>query len=158
MSNENDNNKDVEENKNLAKKFIELTWNQGRFNIAGSMVRRDFGYTLSLMNQTSSYDGLVKVIQTIRDSMEDFEVMIESCIAESDQVVTQSSFCGALIKPMLGFQPSDKVVTFAAVSFWQFKKGRLQSLHTQLDLADLIRQMRNEGKNLELNISELVEL
>ena len=156
MSNENDNNKRLEENKKLAEKFIELTWNKGRFNLAGKMVRRDFTYHVSLMNQTSCYDGAAKVIQTIRDSMEDFEVMVESAVAEDDQVVTQSSFCGTLAKPMFGFQPSDKVVTFAAVSFWQFKSGKLQSLHTLLDLAELIRQMRHEGKNLELNIAELV--
>jgi hypothetical protein len=57
---------------------------------------------------------------------------------------------------MFGFQPSDKVVTFAAVSFWQFKKGQLQSLNTLLDLSELMRQMSHEGKTLELDLSELV--
>jgi len=157
MSNENDNNKRLEENKRLAEKFIELTWNQGKFHLAGSMVRRDFKYHVSLVDQTLNYDIAVQVIRTVREAMDDFEVMVEESIAEGNRVVTQSSFYGTLVKPIFGFLPSDKVVTFTTVSFWQFRKGQLQSLNTLLDVAELMRQMRREGKNLELNISELVE-
>ncbi|MBL4799066.1 MAG: ester cyclase [Oleispira sp.] len=155
MSSEIDNNKRLEENKKLAGKFIELTWNQGRFNLARNLVRRDFNYHVSLMNQTFGYDTTAQMIQMIRNSMEDFEVMIEDVIAEGDRVVTQSSFCGTLVKPMFGFQPSKNVVTFAAVSFWQIKKGQIQSLSTLLDTAELMRQMHHEGKELELDLAEL---
>lgn len=155
MSSEIDNNKRLEENKKLAGKFIELTWNQGRFNLARNLVRRDFNYHVSLMNQTFGYDTTAQMIQMIRSSMEDFEVMIEDVIAEGDRVVTQSSFCGTLVKPMFGFQPSKNVVTFAAVSFWQIKKGQIQSLSTLLDTAELMRQMHHEGKELELDLAEL---
>lgn len=155
MSSEHDKNKSLEENKKIAEKFIELTWNQGRFNLARNLVRRDFKYHASLLNQTFEYDMAAQIIQMVRHSMEDFEVMIEDVVAEGDKVVTQSSFCGTLVKPMFGFQPSSNVVTFAAVSFWQFKKGQIQSLSTLLDTAELMRQMHHEGKDLELDLAEL---
>lgn len=155
MSSAIDNNKSLDENKKVAEQFIELTWNQGRFNLARNLVRRDFNYHVSLMNQTFGYDMAAQVIQMIRNSMEDFEVMVEDVIAEGDRVVTQSSFCGTLVKPMFGFQPSKNVVTFAAVSFWQIKKGQIQSLSTLLDTAELMRQMHHEGKELELDLAEL---
>jgi steroid delta-isomerase-like uncharacterized protein len=155
MSNAQDKNNSLEENKKIAEKFIELTWNQGRFNLARNLVRRDFKYHASLLNQTFEYEMAAQVIQMVRHSMEDFEVMIEDIVAEGDKVVTQSSFCGTLVKPMFGFQPSSNVVTFAAVSFWQFKKGQIQSLSTLLDTAELMRQMHHEGKDLELDLAEL---
>ncbi len=155
MSSEHDKNKSLEENKKIAEKFIELTWNQGRFNLARNLVRRDFKYHASLLNQTFEYDMAAQIIQMVRHSMEDFEVMVEDIVAEGDKVVTQSSFCGTLVKPMFGFQPSTNVVTFAAVSFWQFKKGQIQSLSTLLDTAELMRQMHHEGKDLELDLAEL---
>lgn len=154
MSNEIDN-KSLEENKKVAEKFIELTWNQGHFNLARNLVRRDFNYHVSLMNQTLGFDTAAQVIQVVRNSMEDFEVVVEEVVAEGDRVVTQSSFCGTLVKPMFGFQPSSNVVTFAAVSFWRMKKGRVQSLSTLLDTAELMRQMHHEDKNIELNLAEL---
>lgn len=155
MSSDHDKNKSLEENKKIAEKFIELTWNQGRFNLARNLVRRDFKYHASLLNQTFEYDMAAQIIQMVRHSMEDFEVMIEDVVAEGDKVVTQSSFCGTLVKPMFGFQPNSNVVTFAAVSFWQFKKGQIQSLSTLLDTAELMRQMHHEGKDLELDLAEL---
>jgi steroid delta-isomerase-like uncharacterized protein len=150
-----DNHDYLQDNKKLVLKFIELTWNQGRFNLARSLVSRDFTYHASLLNQTFEFDMAAKVMQVIRHSMEDFEVMIEEVVAEGDQVVTQSSFCGTLIKPMFGFQPSKNVVTFAAVSFWQIKKGQIHSSSTLLDTAELMRQMNNEGKEIELDLASL---
>ena len=155
MSSEIDKNNSLEENKKLTEKFIELTWNQGRFNLAKNLVSRDFTYHASLLNQTFGYDMAAQVIQLVRHSMEDFEVMIEDVVAEGDRVVTQSSFCGTLVKPMFGFQPSKNVVTFAAVSFWKIKKGKVQSLSTLLDTAELMRQMHHEGKDLELDLASL---
>lgn len=155
MPSDTDNNKCLEENKKLVEKFIELTWNQGRFNLARNLVRRDFKYHASLLNQTFEYEMAAQMIQQVRHSMEDFEVMIEDVVAEGDRVVTQSTFCGTLVKPLFGFQPSSKIVTFAAVSFWKIKKGHVQSLSTLLDSAELMRQMHHEGKSLELDLTAL---
>ena len=148
-------NKTLEENKKVAEQFIELTWNQGRFNLARNLVRRDFNYQLSLTNQTIGYEMAAQVIQMIRHSMDDFEVVVEDIVAEGNKVVTQSTFCGTLIKPMFGFQPSSNVVTFAAVSFWHLKKGQVQSLSTLLDAAELMRHIHPEGKELEFDLAEL---
>ncbi len=150
-----DNHDYLQDNKKLVLKFIELTWNQGRFNLARSLVSRDFTYHASLLNQTFEFDMAAKVMQVIRHSMEDFEVMVEEVVAEGDQVVTQSSFCGTLIKPMFGFQPSKNVVTFASVSFWKIKKNQIHSSSTLLDTAELMRQMNNEGKEIELDLASL---
>jgi steroid delta-isomerase-like uncharacterized protein len=155
MSSTIDNNKSLEENKKVAEQFIELTWNQGHFNLARNLVRRDFNYNVSLINQTFGYDIAAQIIQKIRHSMEDFEVVVEEVIAEGDKVVTQSTFFGTLVKPMFGFQPSSNIVTFAAVSFWQIKKGKIQKLSTLLDTAELMQQMHHEGKEFELDLAEL---
>jgi steroid delta-isomerase-like uncharacterized protein len=155
MSSDTDKNNSLEQNKKLVEKFIEFTWNQGRFHLARNFVRRDFRYNVSLLNQTFEYDMASQVIQNVRNSMDDFEVMLEEVVAEGDRVVTQSSFCGTLVKPMFGFIPTTHVVTFSAVSFWQIKKGQIQSLNTLLDTAELMRQMQHESKSLELDLTAL---
>lgn len=155
MSSDIGKNNSLEQNKKLVEKFIEFTWNQGRFHLARNFVRRDFKYNVSLLNQTFEYDMASQVMQNVRNSMDDFEVMLEDVVAEGDRVVTQSSFCGTLVKPMFGFTPSTNVVTFSAVSFWQIKKGQIQSLNTLLDTAELMRQMHHESNSLELDLSAL---
>lgn len=134
-----------EENKLLVEKFIELTWNQGRFNLAKSLVCRDFTYQSNMVNISMNFDIACKAIEAIRDSMEDFEVMPTEVLAEGNKVVTQSSFCGTLIKPLYGFQPSDKVITFTAVSFWRLRHGNIAEVNTSLDFFELTRQLAKEN-------------
>ncbi|MGK0247374.1 MAG: steroid delta-isomerase-like uncharacterized protein [Oleispira sp.] len=145
----------LEQNKKLVERFIEFTWNQGRFHLARNFVRRDFKYNLSLFSQTFEYDKASLVIQLVRNSMDDFEVMLEDVVAEGDRIVTQSLFCGTLVKPLFGFIPSANVVTFSAVSFWEIKKGQIYSLNTLLDVGELMRQMNHENKSLELDLTAL---
>lgn len=155
MSELNNKNNNLEQNKKLVETFISLTWNQGRFNLAKSLIRRDFKYHVSSLNQTFDYDIAALIMGNIRSSMEDFEVMIEDIVAEGDRVVTQSSFCGTLVKPMFGFSPSANIITFSAISFWKIKKGHVQELSTLLDTAELMRQMQHENKSLELDFAKL---
>ncbi|MGK0404704.1 MAG: putative ester cyclase [Oleispira sp.] len=79
------------------------------------------------------------VMQNVRHSMADFEIVLGDIVAEGDHIVTQSLFFGTLVKPMFGCMPSANVVTFSAVSFWEIKKGQIHSLNTLLDIAALVR-------------------
>jgi predicted ester cyclase len=115
MPNDTDNNNSLEQNKKLVEKLIEFTWNEGRVNLARNFVCRDFKYNLSLFNQAFGYDKAALVMQNLRHSMADFEVMLEDIVAEGDRIVTQSLFCGTLIKPVFGFISNANVVKFPAV-------------------------------------------
>jgi predicted ester cyclase len=90
-----------------------------------------------LWPETSCVETLV--MQNLRHSMADFEAMLEDIVAEGDRIVTQSLFCGTLVKPMFGFMLGANVVTLSAVSFWEIKKGQIHSLNTLLDIAALVR-------------------
>jgi len=140
----------IEENKQLVAKFIELAWNQGRFNLAKALVSRDFTYQANMVKISMNFDLASKAIEAVRNAMDDFEVMPIEIIAEGNKVVSQSSFCGTLVKPLYGFKPSDKVITFTAVSFWEIKHGHITSVNTTLDYLELSRQMLKEDKVYEL--------
>jgi hypothetical protein len=78
---------------------------------------RDFNYNLRLFNQTFEYDKGSLVMQNVRHSIDNFEVMLEDVVAEGDRIVTQFLFCDTLVKPMSKFMPSANIVTLSAVSF-----------------------------------------
>jgi predicted ester cyclase len=56
--------------------------------------------------------------------MDDLDVMLKNVVAEGDRIVTQSLFCGTLIKPIFDFISNANVVKFSAVSFWEIKRVR----------------------------------
>lgn len=130
----------LENNKKLIRQFVELTWNQGRFNLAKSLAAPEFTYHASMIDKPMTVEGMGIVVQTIRDAIEDFTITVEEMVAEGNQVVTQSTFSGTLIKPLMGFEPNDKLVALSAVTFWKVRQDMIQSGHSLLDTADLIHQ------------------
>ena len=132
----------LDSNKKLVHNFVELTWNQGRFNLARSLVARDFTYYASMVNMPLGLDGMETLIQTIRNSMDDFSIGVEEVVCEGNLVVTQSTFSGTLVRPLMGFEPVDKVIALHAATFWQVRHGMIQSGNSLLDTADLFHQVR----------------
>lgn len=131
----------VESNKKLVRNFIELTWNQGRFNLARSLLARDFTYYASMINVPMDIERMGGLIAKIRDCMEDFSISVEDIVCEGNLVVTQSTFGGTLVKPLMGFQPVDKMVALHAATFWEVKNGQIHSGNSLLDTGDLFLQV-----------------
>ena len=131
----------TDSNKKLVRNFIELTWNQGRFNLAKSLLARDFTYYASMVNIPMGIDAMGLLIGKIRDCMDDFSISVEDIVCEGNLVVTQSTFCGTLVKPLMGFQPVDKMVALHAATFWTVKNGLIVSGNSLLDTGDLFQQV-----------------
>lgn len=132
----------VENNKKLVRNFIELTWNQGRFNLARSLLARDFTYYASMINVPMDIERMGGLIAKIRDCMDDFSISVEDIVCEGNLVVTQSTFGGTLVKPLMGFQPVDKMVALHAATFWEVKNGQIHSGNSLLDTGDLFLQVQ----------------
>ena len=141
----------LENNKKLIRQFIELTWNQGRFNLAKSLAAPEFTYHASMIDTPMTLENMGVVVGTIRDAFDDFTIAVDELIAEGNQVVSQSTFSGTLTKPFMGFEPTDRVLALNAVSFWKVRQGVIQSGHSLLDTADLMHQaqtIRGERQHL----------
>ncbi|WP_420588978.1 ester cyclase [Bacterioplanoides sp.] len=130
----------LENNKKLIRQFIELTWNQGRFNLANSLVAPEFTYHASMIDNPMTLQNMGVVVQTIQDAFDDFTIAVDELVAEGNQVVSQSTFSGTLVKPFMGFEPTDRMLALNAVTFWKIRQGVIQSGHSLLDTADLIHQ------------------
>lgn len=130
----------LEQQKRLVHKFIDLSWNQARLQLANYLLAKDFVYQVSLHDHPLDYAQMVELVQNIRAAMDDFSITVETMLAEGNQVVSQSTFSGTIRRPLFGFAPSDKLVALTAVTFWQLKRGVIQSAHTIIDTADLHHQ------------------
>ena len=119
----------LENNKKLIRQFIELTWNQGRFNLANSLVAPEFTYHASMIDNPMTLQNMGVVVQTIQDAFDDFTIAVDELVAEGNQVVSQSTFSGTLVKPFMGFEPTDRMLALNAVTFWKIRQGVIQSGH-----------------------------
>ncbi len=132
----------ADSHKRLIENFVELTWNQGRFHLAKSLLARDFTYHASMVDMPMGIDAMETLIAMVRGAMDDFCISIEEIVCEGNRVVTQSTFSGTLVKPLMGFQPVDKMVALHAATFWEVRHNTIVSGNSLLDTGDLFKQVQ----------------
>ncbi|MHA6492726.1 ester cyclase [Pseudomonas borbori] len=132
----------LENNKKLVRHHIDLSWNKGRLALAEQLHSKDFLYKSSFVGHPLGSQAFIQMVQQIRDSMPDLEVVLEECIAEGNKVVTWSTLIGTIQKPALGYPPSDKVLSISAMAFWTLTpRGEIQEICTMFDMESFRAQL-----------------
>ncbi|WP_419812249.1 ester cyclase [Bacterioplanoides sp.] len=147
----------IKNNKKLIRQFIELVWNQGRLNLANSLITPEFTYHASMIDEPMDLMRMGTMVNALRESFDDFTISVDELVAEGNQIVSQSTLTGTLVKPLMGFEPSDRVICLNAMTFWKVRLGAIQSGHSLLDTADLIHQTQSlpqPGRAFKLMASE----
>ena len=131
-----------ENNKDLVRRHIELSWNKGKFNLLQQLVSKRFRYQTTFRDGFKDFDEYTEYVTEIRNAVPDLEVSIEEIMAEEDKVITFSIFCGSFNKPLFGMPANGKVIAFSAASVWTIYKGKVETQTTMVDLMGLQRQLQ----------------
>ena len=132
----------LDELKKVVRKHIDLSWNKGRLALAEQLHSKDFLYKSSFVDRPLDSAGFAQLILDIRSAMPDLEVVVEECLAEGNKVVTWSTLIGTIEKPTLGYPPSDRVLSIAAMAFWTLTStGEVQEICTMFDMESFRAQL-----------------
>ena len=132
----------LDDRKKVVCQHIDLTWNKGRLALAEQLHSRDFLYKSSFIGHPVGSAGFAQIVQTVRHSMPDLQIMVEECIAEGYKVVTWSTLIGTIQNPALGYPPSDKVLSISAMAFWTLTPGNeIQEICTMFDMESFRAQL-----------------
>ncbi|MNF35110.1 SnoaL-like polyketide cyclase [compost metagenome] len=137
----------LDDRKKLVRQHIDLSWNKGRLALAEQLHSKDFLYKSSFVGHPLGSAAFAQLIQDIRQAMPDLQVVIEECIAEGNKVVTWSTLIGTIEKPAMGYPPSDKVLSIAAMAFWTLTPGNeIQEICTMFDMESFRSQLGLETR------------
>jgi steroid delta-isomerase-like uncharacterized protein len=132
----------LDDRKKVVRQHIDLSWNKGRLALAEQLHSKDFLYKSSFVGHHLGSAAFAQLIQDIRTAMPDLQVVIEECIAEGNKVVTWSTLIGTIEKPALGYPPSDKVLSIAAMAFWTLTtSNEIQEICTMFDMESFRAQL-----------------
>ncbi|MDX1366998.1 ketosteroid isomerase-related protein [Pseudomonas sp.] len=132
----------LDDRKKVVCQHIDLSWNKGRLALAEQLHSRDFLYKSSFVGRPLGSAAFAQLIQDIRTAMPDLQVVVEECIAEGNKVVTWSTLIGTIEKPALGYPPSDKVLSIAAMAFWTLTpSNEIQEICTMFDMESFRAQL-----------------
>ena len=131
----------VEENKALARRFIDAVFNRHEVDAIDQMMAPDaIDHSLG-PGVLPSVAGIKQSLQLYLAAFPDLRATIEDIIAEGDKVVTRVTYTGTHQGPLLGMPPTGKTVTVAGIDISRIKKGRFVEHWGQIDMLGLMQQL-----------------
>lgn len=128
--------------KALVEHFIRLSWNTGKFNLLQQLVTPDYIYHTSFVDGFKDFSAFTDYVRDIRLAIPDLDVSIEELMVEGDKAISVSTFSGTFERPVFGMEPNNRVISFGGISVWEFRRGRVCSQNTLVDISELQRQLQ----------------
>lgn len=92
----------------------------------------------------SGLQAQIANFQRIFENWPDFQSRFEDRIFSTDKIVVRTTFSGTHAKPVLGFAPTGKRVTWGAIDIWRVENGKLAEHWDMVDVAALQKQLRGD--------------
>jgi steroid delta-isomerase-like uncharacterized protein len=128
-----------EENKAVARRFLDELWNRSNFAVVGELLARDYdGHSSTVIHGP---DGAVGFIPVMRAAFPDFRCEVLDQIAEGDKVATRWKLVGTHEGPFQGMPPSGRRVEMAGITIFRLAGGRLVEGWTNEDALGLLQQI-----------------
>lgn len=135
-----------EENKELARRWFEEVWNQGRESAIKEMYHRD-GRAFGFPDPDSIINGpeeFAAIWRTFRDVFSDIHVTVKELVAEGDKVAVLWTATMTHTGDGLGFPASSKKVSLPGSSFLLCREGQITEGRNQMDFTRV--RLKLEGK------------
>jgi predicted ester cyclase len=92
----------------------------------------------------SGLQAQIANFQRIFANWPDFQSRFEDRIFGGDRIVVRTTFSGTHAKPVLGFAPTGKRVSWGAIDIWRVENGKLAEHWDMVDVAGLQKQLRGD--------------
>jgi len=134
-----------EENKELARRWFEEVWNQGRESAISEMYHRD-GRAMGFPEPDSVIHGpeeFAAIWRKFRSAFPDIHVTVDDLVAEGDKVAVLWTATMTHMGDGLGFPASSKKVSLPGSSFLVCRDGQIREGRNQMDFTKV--RLRLQG-------------
>ncbi len=130
----------VDENKAVARRFVEEFWNSGNLAAADEFMARDATITLPGMGQVD-LDTLKAFARAQRDAFPDWHSTVEEMVGEEDTVAERWTGRGTHRGAFRGIAPTGRQVAVPGVVFYRVTGGKITSFRGLFDGLALMQQI-----------------
>lgn len=114
----------LDDNKALAKQFIDVLWRQGRLDRIDEIVADDY-VDWSLGPQPAGRDVLAGFIAGFRQAFPDMKYDLQDIFAENDHVVTRDTVRATHLADFMGIPATGKRVEVSAIHILRIADGKI---------------------------------
>jgi steroid delta-isomerase-like uncharacterized protein len=134
--------KQTMENKQIAQRFMEECWNQGKMDSIRELVAS--GCTIHdpvFPALTSGADNLKRHIEMCRNGFPDLKFSVDDTIAERNEVVHHWTARGTHKAQFLGMPATNKNATVSGTSIYRIEGGKIVEEWSDWNLMTLMEQL-----------------
>src|SRR6266496_2718980 len=132
----------TEENKALARRFIEEGFSTGNLALADEIVATNFAnYDPGTPPLPSGPEGYKQLVTAYRTAYSDLQLTIEDLVAEGDKVGVRWSARGTHTGQLGDIPPTGKQMMVAGISVLTIAGGRVAEQYTNWDTLGMLQQL-----------------
>jgi steroid delta-isomerase-like uncharacterized protein len=132
----------LDQNKEIARKYVEECWNQGKVDRLDQYVTKDCRYHDPVFpSLATGLDSIRQHINTCRSGFPDLRFTIDDMIAERDEVVAHWTARGTHQGTFLGVAPTKKSAQVSGTSICRIKNGKISEQYMDWNLLTLLEQL-----------------
>jgi steroid delta-isomerase-like uncharacterized protein len=132
----------LDQNKEIARRFYDECWNQGKIDRADQFLSKDCRYhDPAFPSLAPGVESLKRHITMSRNAFPDLRFSLDDMIAERDEVVAHWTAHGTHEGPFLGVAATRKVVSVGGTSIYRIKNQRIVEQFVDWNLLTLLEQL-----------------
>lgn len=131
----------MQHNKDIIRRFIDVTLNRGDVEAAGQFVCEDVVEQVPFPGQGPGLEGLKDVLRGLREAFADLHWTVHEQIAEGDKVVTRFEWTGTHRGPFFGIPATGRPVRVWGMVIDRLDGGRIKETRILMDGLGLMGQL-----------------
>ncbi len=130
------------DNKEVARRFIDECWSQGKLEAVRELVSNECRYhDPAFPSLTSGAENINRHISTCRSGFPDLKFTIDDTIAERNEVVIHWTAAGTHKAQFLGMSPTNRAATVSGTSIFRIEGGKITEQWVDWNLMTLMEQL-----------------
>jgi steroid delta-isomerase-like uncharacterized protein len=132
----------IEQNKALARRYIEDAWNQADASVMDQLLAGDYAiHDPGTPGRTGTPVGEKQVHAMYRAVFPDLRLVIEELIAEGDRVAARWRGSGTHRGPLMGIAPTGRSMSITAISWLRIADGKIAEHWLNWDSLGMLQQL-----------------
>ena len=132
----------AEENKAIARRWMEELWSQGNASVADALIAPDYAvHDPGTPGRSGGIEGEKHTVAMYRTIFPDLQFTMEEVIGEGDRVVIRWTARGTHRGELQGSAPTGKSVEITGISILRMVNGKIAEHRLNWDTLGMLRQL-----------------
>lgn len=130
-----------EENKSLARRYIEEVWGRGNYDLEQEILAPDFVNHNPIPGFPPNRTGHHQELEMFQKACPDMRIKVDQLIAEGDKVVDYWTATGTQTGEMMGMPASNKSFTMTGMDITRWENGKVKEIWHVEDMLTFMQQL-----------------